>query len=150
MQKAKRHQFIKIKSKIEPFLKDRIETEYLKLFDGASEYEFEYISKKVRKKIDLLLKFETDMYSDLATLAAVFFKVIQKRINENKNFPETSSDKSLLAALYYFCNPIDVIPDCTPMIGFMDDAFVFNLAIEIIRKEDKELYLFLKNSSGVR
>jgi uncharacterized membrane protein YkvA (DUF1232 family) len=36
------------------------------------------------------------------------------------------------AALGYFLSPIDLIPDCTPVIGFTDDLAVLTYAINLL------------------
>ena len=40
-----------------------------------------------------------------------------------------------IAAIVYFINPIDLIPDFIPGIGFLDDAAVIALTITYVRKE---------------
>ncbi len=42
---------------------------------------------------------------------------------------------SVLAALAYFANPADLIPDELPMIGFLDDAIMIRLVQEDFRHE---------------
>ena len=42
--------------------------------------------------------------------------------------------RSVLAALFYLCNPYDVIPDFTPGSGFADDAHVMNLCFKVVNK----------------
>lgn len=40
-----------------------------------------------------------------------------------------------LAAIIYFVNPFDLIPDFLPMLGFLDDAGVLAFVIQSIRKD---------------
>ena len=40
-----------------------------------------------------------------------------------------------LAALIYFVNPMDVIPDVFPLVGFIDDAAVLGLVMAAIRDD---------------
>ena len=40
-----------------------------------------------------------------------------------------------LAALLYFVNPMDVIPDVFPLVGFIDDAAVLGLVMAAIRDD---------------
>lgn len=39
------------------------------------------------------------------------------------------------AALVYFVNPFDMVPDMLPFLGFVDDAAVIGFVIAAIRKE---------------
>lgn len=38
------------------------------------------------------------------------------------------------ATLFYFVNPFDLIPDHVPARGYLDDAHVFNLCVERLKK----------------
>lgn len=40
-----------------------------------------------------------------------------------------------IAAILYFANPLDVIPDFLPMFGFLDDAGVLAFVLQSIRKD---------------
>ncbi len=40
-----------------------------------------------------------------------------------------------LAALIYFLDPLDLIPDAIPMIGYIDDAAVLGLVMSMIRND---------------
>ena len=41
----------------------------------------------------------------------------------------------MIGAIAYLLDPLDVIPDFIPIIGFTDDATVIALAISRVRKE---------------
>lgn len=43
--------------------------------------------------------------------------------------------KRVLAALAYFCEPEDLIPDGVPGLGFLDDAIMIELAIRELKHE---------------
>ena len=54
------------------------------------------------------------------------------QLNENER-------KGILSALFYFCDPDDVIPDHIPGIGFLDDAIYTEI---IIRELDSEIRVY--------
>jgi len=54
---------------------------------------------------------------------------------------------AIAAALIYLINPLDLIPDFIPVVGYIDDAFVFGLCIKLIRK-DLDRYRSLNSKSG--
>ncbi len=41
----------------------------------------------------------------------------------------------ILAALVYFINPFDMVPDVLPLIGYVDDVFVIGLVINSLNEE---------------
>jgi uncharacterized membrane protein YkvA (DUF1232 family) len=42
---------------------------------------------------------------------------------------------AMTAALLYVTNPLDIIPDFIPLVGFIDDIFVITLCIKLVRAE---------------
>jgi len=52
-------------------------------------------------------------------------------------FFDKKYEKQLLAALIYFINPDDVIPDHIAYIGYLDDAYCVNLALSKQKPEVK-------------
>ena len=53
-----------------------------------------------------------------------------------------------LAAVIYFLNPLDLIPDFIPGIGYLDDAFVLGFVMNSIRK-DVTKYLDWEQETGI-
>lgn len=47
----------------------------------------------------------------------------------------TKSIISVVAALIYFVNPLDLIPDFIPIIGQIDDIFILGYLIQTLNKE---------------
>jgi uncharacterized membrane protein YkvA (DUF1232 family) len=66
---------------------------------------------------------------------------------EKERIDEVQS--SILAALFYLCNPYDVIPDFTPGTGFVDDAFVINLALKVLFRRYRKLFNKHSNMLGI-
>ncbi len=54
----------------------------------------------------------------------------------------------LLAALFYLCDPYDVIPDRVPGTGFVDDAIVLNDCLQRIEQEGPELHREIRAFMG--
>jgi len=54
---------------------------------------------------------------------------------------------AITVAILYFASPIDLIPDFIPLLGYLDDAFVIALAVDLIR-DDLNAYRGWKNSLG--
>lgn len=64
----------------------------------------------------------------LARMLSLWLKGDYKNIS-------TKSIIAVVAALLYFVNPIDFIPDFIPIIGQLDDVFVLGYMIKILNKE---------------
>ena len=47
----------------------------------------------------------------------------------------TSSIIAVVAALIYFVNPLDLIPDFIPIVGQIDDIFIIGYLIKTVNKE---------------
>ena len=58
------------------------------------------------------------------------------RAYERGEYKQVSNDALLwiVAALNYLVNPVDFIPDMTPLIGFIDDAIVVEFVADKIRE----------------
>ncbi|RZU98415.1 YkvA family protein [Spiribacter vilamensis] len=52
---------------------------------------------------------------------------------------------AVTGAILYFVSPVDVVPDFIPVIGYVDDALVIKLALEIARP-DLEAYAEWKSA----
>ena len=52
---------------------------------------------------------------------------------------------AVTGAILYFVSPVDVIPDFIPVVGYVDDALVIKLALEIARP-DLESYAEWKSA----
>ena len=61
----------------------------------------------------------------------VYLNLPEEKISHKLNtvFFDKRYEKQLLAALIYFANPEDVIPDHIAYIGYLDDAYCVNLAL---------------------
>lgn len=55
---------------------------------------------------------------------------------EDVGFGLPDEDRArVLAALTYFANPDDIIPDTVPVLGFLDDAIMIELCVRELRHE---------------
>ncbi len=99
----------------------------------------EAIAKAQKEKVRL-----KGFWEDLVTLIQMV------RAYLNKEYPHIPW-KTLVfavAALLYFINPFDVIPDMLPGLGFLDDATVIAFVVSAF-KEDLEKYKQFRREQGV-
>jgi uncharacterized membrane protein YkvA (DUF1232 family) len=80
---------------------------------------------------------------DLITLVKLYFK------GEYTKIPWRFIILAL-AAIIYFVNPLDLIPDIIPAMGFMDDATIVALVINAMKDEidDFRKYQMIRNPAG--
>lgn len=54
---------------------------------------------------------------------------------------------AVVVGLLYVLNPIDVIPDFIPLIGYIDDALVLTFCLKLIEKDLEKYQTWKKNQS---
>lgn len=93
---------------------------------------------------------------------------IEKKLQENSTFERVFTDTKLflglvndyykgnyrkipykslaagVAALLYIINPVDIVPDFIPLVGYIDDAMVIGFCIKLV-ESDLEAYRHWKN-----
>jgi len=57
---------------------------------------------------------------------------------------------AVVAALIYFVNPFDLIPDFIPLIGQIDDILILGYLIKIVNKEIERFMTWEENQSAVK
>jgi uncharacterized membrane protein YkvA (DUF1232 family) len=102
--------------------------------------------------VEEIVNKEDEISKKLKKVPGIFTKIINQIIllldmiksywsGEYREIPWFSIAMSA-AALLYFINPIDIIPDIIPLIGFVDDAFVVGFVIKSIQGDLKKYCAF--------
>lgn len=60
----------------------------------------------------------------------------------------TKSIIAVVAALIYFVNPLDLIPDFIPIIGQLDDVFILGYLIKMLNKEIERFMAWEREQSA--
>ena len=68
---------------------------------------------------------------------------------KNKTYTETpwKTIAAMIVSILYILNPLDIIPDFIPVIGYIDDLTVLGLALKLVQK-DLELYTNWKEGTA--
>lgn len=110
------------------------------LFDRARKRAEEYATDE--KKVSGLLEDaqrkaerNRDRLSDSLDSLQSLFRLIRAWLGGRYNLVPWRSIVLSIAAIFYFVNPLDVIPDFLPMFGFLDDAGVLAFVLQSIRKD---------------
>jgi uncharacterized membrane protein YkvA (DUF1232 family) len=79
---------------------------------------------------------------------------VLQRVDKLETIVELAQDKDwqlpapvrrkVLAALTYFCNPTDLIPDAVPGLGFLDDAVMIELVAQELKHETRAYQEFVR------
>ena len=72
---------------------------------------------------------------DLIEKVILFTEIVQNYVNGSYRNVETKTLIFIIAAILYFLNPFDIIPDVLPLIGFTDDAAVLLFVFSKLNKE---------------
>lgn len=111
-----------------------------KIFDDLYKQAERVISSdtKVSKLLDeVFLKIgeaTESFYKTQDSVIALARMVRSWAAGDYKNI-STSSIIAVVAALLYFVNPLDLIPDFIPIIGQIDDIFIIGYLIKTVNKE---------------
>ncbi len=112
----------------ENFVKKGIET--------VSDTDFETVFDKKDQLFAKINHPSWKKYKDKLILMFQFLKDVKQ-----KNYTDTPW-KTLAAMIFtilYIINPLDLVPDFIPILGYIDDLTVFGFALKLINK-DLEIY----------
>lgn len=129
---------IKLPLRVGSDLRKRVEQSYAEAVRQVGEAEEIYVRSKLSAVLDNLTRGADDWQSDIALTATAIFDAY-----ENADPAGTAIRHPravLLAALFYLCNPYDIIPDHVPTTGFVDDAVVLNDCLRRIEQEGPQLH----------
>ncbi len=84
--------------------------------------------KFLDRKLDAVAASRIAWVRRLAAAMAVLHEVYQAHSRGELELPKRAL-ATIGAALYYFVNPSDIIPDHVPGRGYLDDAYVLELCV---------------------
>ncbi|WP_033408633.1 YkvA family protein [Psychroflexus tropicus] len=120
---------MKKKKKVDKrFVKEGIET--------VSETDFETVFDKKDQLFAKLNHPDWKKYKEKVILMFQFLKDVKQ-----KNYPQTPwrTLAAMIFAVIYIINPLDLVPDFIPFLGYLDDITVFGFILKMIN-HDLEAY----------
>ena len=111
-----------------------------KIFDDLYKQAERIISSdtKVSKLLDeVFLKIgeSSELFYKVQDSVIALARMLSSWVKGDYRNISTKSIIAVVAALIYFVNPLDLIPDFTPVIGQVDDIFVLGYLIKMLNKE---------------
>ena len=111
-----------------------------KIFDDLYKQAERIISSdtKVSKLLDeVFLKIgeSSELFYKVQDSVIALARMLSSWVKGDYKNISTKSIIAVVAALIYFVNPLDLIPDFIPVIGQLDDIFVLGYLIKMLDKE---------------
>ena len=83
------------------------------------------------------------LWNDIRTMLAMLLDYVTGRYRD----VPWKTIAAIIGAILYFASPIDFIPDFIPFFGYLDDALVIALAVDLVR-DDLVAYRTWKEGGG--
>ena len=106
-----------------------IKQAYQATVECAGEEHLQYISSTLPAVLKRLNKADEDWLVSMAIVANQLASLI-----ETDSAVPNSARRQIVGALYYLCDPFEVIPDYVPGRGYADDALVLNTCLSELRQ----------------
>lgn len=113
--------------------------------EEVDEADIEYASTKGQSKVDQLDRAPPGHLQALWEDIKLMIGLVTDYARGNYRAVPWNVIAAVTAAVVYFVAPVDAIPDAIPVVGYIDDAVVVRLALEIARP-DLDAYAEWKNA----
>ncbi|EGQ9819110.1 DUF1232 domain-containing protein [Vibrio parahaemolyticus] len=101
----------------------------------VDDADVEYASKKGNKKLDQLDSNPPGALSKLWNDIKLMVNLITDYVKGDYTEVPWRVIAAITGAIVYFASPIDVIPDFIPVVGYLDDALVIKLALDLASED---------------
>jgi uncharacterized membrane protein YkvA (DUF1232 family) len=129
---------------VTPELKRQIRESFEDAISRFDDDDADYVFKKSRRVIARLDRSD-DWHVNLAVAAESLFGEFQLLCDDSNKVTDPAY-RVIGAALFYLCNPFDVIPDHQPGRGYLDDAYVIDLCLAKIRKMKPSIFVGVQDA----
>ena len=136
IESRKRKSAPRAKQKQGPALKARLEAEFAKAVTSAKAYignptRLQSLFEEASKQAASMPK---EPFQETWPYFQAMLRLIRAYSQGNYRDVPESTLVVIIAAIIYVVNPLDVIPDALPALGFLDDATVLALAVRRSRQ----------------
>jgi uncharacterized membrane protein YkvA (DUF1232 family) len=111
-----------------------------KIYEGTigkiNDADINYILKNTGKKASSLLESGNHILVKLGSQVMLLFRMLRDA-RDGRFKVSWGTILAIGAALFYFLDPFDLIPDFIPIAGFLDDATIIGICISMIQSDLK-------------
>ncbi len=126
-------------------LRAAIKGAYELAIQEVDEHDFSYVLRKTPRVVTRL-KSQGNWLVKLAQTAFTFHLYLNEKQTTLRG-KQAVAVRQITAALFYLCDPFDIIPDATPSTGYLDDALVINQCLSKLRARSPDIYQYLREIS---
>jgi len=126
----------KTKENRTPILKERLEAEFAQAMKSAKSYveDPERLRALFQEAAKEAASLPRDPFKETWPYFQTMLRLIRAYYQGNYRDVAESTLVVIVAAIIYVVNPLDLIPDAIPALGFLDDATVLALAVRRTRQ----------------
>ena len=134
----------KSKAVVDPALKARLEAEFAQAVRTAKSYvnDPQRLRALFQEAAKETASMPRDPFKDTWPYLQAMLRLIRAYYRGEYRAVTESTLIVIIAAIIYVVNPLDVIPDAIPAIGFLDDATVLSLALRRTRQDLDEFMIW--------
>jgi len=103
-----------------------------------------WLLRKAMRRAERYVNKIANVYDELMAL----IRLLRAWLNGSYRKVPWRSIIAAVAALLYFVNPLDVVPDFVPFWGFIDDVAVISFVFNSIRKDINRFMAWEKEQAG--
>jgi len=126
----------KTKENRTPILKERLEAEFAQAMKSAKSYveDPQRLRALFQEAATQAASMPRDPFKETWPYFQTMLRLIRAYYQGNYRDVAESTLVVIVAAIIYVVNPLDLIPDAIPALGFLDDATVLALAVRRTRQ----------------
>jgi uncharacterized membrane protein YkvA (DUF1232 family) len=110
---------------------------YQKAADVITNVDLDSLLVNIRQQASRLFRTGEDEIEKVTKQWTLLLEMVKNRWDNQGDLPWRTVAAATVAIMY-FVNPLDIIPDFIPVIGYLDDAVVLSICFKMIQHDLKQ------------